>query len=77
MIEQLSLGFSNIFLIRGDKTIIVDTGRTENENRILRALKERNISPTDFSLILLTHGHFMFLNKKTAMIAVFLTLIIP
>lgn len=58
MIEQLSLGFSNAFLLRGDKTIIVDTGRPGNETRILQALEQRNISPADVSLILLTHGHF-------------------
>ncbi|PEJ40811.1 hypothetical protein COE80_03550 [Bacillus pseudomycoides] len=58
LIEQISLGFSNIFLIRGDKTIIVDTGRPRNGKRILQTLKKRNISPADVSLILLTHGHF-------------------
>lgn len=47
-----------MFLLRGDKTIIVDTGRPGNETRILQALEQRNISPADVSLILLTHGHF-------------------
>ncbi|WP_459501682.1 MBL fold metallo-hydrolase [Bacillus sp. C1] len=58
MIEQILLGFSNIFLIRGDKTIIVDTGRPGDEKLILQALKKRNISSADVSLPLLTHGHF-------------------
>lgn len=49
LLEQISLVFSNIFLIRGDKNIIVDTtGRPRNEKRILQTLKKRNISQQMF-----------------------------
>ena len=48
---------ANAFLVRGERTIIVDTGNPGNAPRILRRLAALGIAPRSISLILLTHGH--------------------
>jgi hydroxyacylglutathione hydrolase len=55
---QIRMGFSNAYLIRGRKTILVDTGSPREGIKILRALAKLGIEPKDFSLILHTHAHF-------------------
>lgn len=54
---QIKLSFSNAYLIKGRKTILVDTGSPREGVRILRALAQLGIEPKDFSLILHTHAH--------------------
>lgn len=53
----ISLGFSQAYLLKGRKSILVDTGNPGNAEIILRKLKGRGVSPGDISLILITHGH--------------------
>jgi hydroxyacylglutathione hydrolase len=55
---QIRMGFSNAYLIKGRKTILVDTGSPREGIKILRALAKLGIEPKDFSLILHTHAHF-------------------
>jgi glyoxylase-like metal-dependent hydrolase (beta-lactamase superfamily II) len=52
------MGLSNAYLIKGRKTILVDTGSPREGIKILRALAKLGIEPKDFSLILHTHAHF-------------------
>lgn len=56
-IIPVSLGFVKSFLVKGDKTIIVDAGIKGSSRRILRAMQANGIAPGDVSLILVTHGH--------------------
>jgi glyoxylase-like metal-dependent hydrolase (beta-lactamase superfamily II) len=53
----LSLGFVNCYLIRGEGTILVDTGTSNHAGTIVRKLDALSIEPTEIALILLTHGH--------------------
>lgn len=57
-IIKLKLSLSNAYLVRGRKTILVDTGSPREGLKILRALARLGIEPKDFSLILHTHAHF-------------------
>jgi len=53
----IPLGMVNAFLIRGERTILVDTGTPGSADRIMGALGEHHIPPAEVSLILLTHAH--------------------
>ncbi len=55
---QLKLSFSNAYLVKGRKTILVDTGSPREGVKILRGLAKLGIKPKDFALILHTHAHF-------------------
>lgn len=57
MIEPIQLFVANVFLVRGEKNILVDTGKAGNERAILAALAKKGVQPQDVDLILLTHGH--------------------
>jgi len=57
MIETIKLFVANVFLVRGEKNVLVDTGRAGNEGAILAALAKKGVQPGDLDLILLTHGH--------------------
>jgi glyoxylase-like metal-dependent hydrolase (beta-lactamase superfamily II) len=50
-------GFSNSFIVKGDRAIIVDTGILQQHKKILAALEANGISRDQVSLIVLTHGH--------------------
>lgn len=56
-IIPIRLTFSNVFAIRAEKTIIVDSGNPGNGQRILNRLAQHGVQARDISLILLTHGH--------------------
>lgn len=45
------------FILKGRKTVIVDTGFPGQADRILETLRRNGIAKGDVSLILLTHGH--------------------
>ena len=53
----ISLGFVSLFLVRGKKDMLVDTGITGAGGKILADLRARGINPRKLSLILITHGH--------------------
>jgi hydroxyacylglutathione hydrolase len=57
LVHTISLKFVNAFLIKGDRSILVDTGWPGDAERILKVLSSQNVDPTEISLILLTHGH--------------------
>lgn len=56
-VVPMKLGIVNSFIVKGKKTIIVDTGYPGNANKIISHLHENSIKPEDVSLIVLTHGH--------------------
>ena len=57
IIIPISLGMVNTFLIKGIRSILVDTGIPGSEKKILEKLSLHGVKPTDISLILLTHCH--------------------
>lgn len=56
-VVPMKLGIVNSFIVKGKKTVIVDTGYSGNANKIISHLQEKSIKPEDVSLIVLTHGH--------------------
>lgn len=56
-IIPIRLGIVKSFIIKGEKTVIVDTGYAGNGNKILHNLHENSIKLEDISLIIITHGH--------------------
>lgn len=53
----IPLGFVQAFLLRGERSILVDTGTPRSEDRIERALRAAGVSLHELALILITHGH--------------------
>ena len=58
-IIQFSLsGMLNSFCIKGEKSILVDTGTPGDGEKLIEHLSVYGIKPHDISLILITHCHF-------------------
>jgi glyoxylase-like metal-dependent hydrolase (beta-lactamase superfamily II) len=58
-------GFLNAYLIRAERTIVVDAGYPRLAGGLVRALERLGTTPQDVSLILLTHGHLDHLGGVT------------
>ena len=58
MIRQIRLGISNVFLLKGDRPILVDSGRPRDAQVIAEALRREQVALADLALILHTHGHW-------------------
>lgn len=56
-IIPVKLGFVKAFLVKGEKTIIVDAGMKDSLRKIQAAMQANGIKPSDVSLLLLTHSH--------------------
>jgi glyoxylase-like metal-dependent hydrolase (beta-lactamase superfamily II) len=57
LVIQISLGWANVFVIRGKRPVLVDTGYPGSAPAIIDKLTENGIDPGWLSLILITHGH--------------------
>jgi hydroxyacylglutathione hydrolase len=53
----IRLPLVNAFLVRGERTILVDAGAPGDGPAILRAAERHGVRPRDIGLIFLTHGH--------------------
>ncbi len=53
-----SLGFCSTLLVRGDHTIIVDTGHVGRRRSLLAALEERGVDRADVDVAVMTHAHW-------------------
>lgn len=53
----VNLKFVYAFLLKGEKTVIIDCGIPGSDKAILTTMSEHGIKSSDLSLILLTHGH--------------------
>jgi hydroxyacylglutathione hydrolase len=49
--------YVNAYIVRGERSIIVDTGVPGYGARILKTMGRHGIRPQDVSLIIITHGH--------------------
>ena len=57
-IIPIPLKFSNSFLIKGRKAILVDSGSPRDVPALLGAMGAAGVPPEDLSLMLHTHAHF-------------------
>ena len=57
-IIRIKLPFSNAYLVKDRKAILVDAGAPNQADKILAVIQKAGVSPADISLILHTHGHF-------------------
>jgi hydroxyacylglutathione hydrolase len=56
-IIPVHLGFVKAFLVKGEKTIVVDAGMKGSLKRIRRAMQANGIKPADVSLLVVSHAH--------------------
>lgn len=56
-ISQYTIGMSNVFFLRGEKIVLIDTGSEGGEKAFLETCQKYGIRPADVSLIIITHGH--------------------
>ena len=57
-IIRIQLSFSNAYLIKDKKSILVDAGAPNQARQILSAIRRAGVDERDISLLLHTHGHF-------------------
>ena len=55
---KVSLGWVNVFFIKGKRTVIIDAGPPGAGKKVLNALSKHHIKREEVSLIILTHAHF-------------------
>lgn len=53
----IPLGFVNAFIVKGSRSVLIDTGMPGYEKQILKVMEDNGIKPSDISLIVITHGH--------------------
>jgi glyoxylase-like metal-dependent hydrolase (beta-lactamase superfamily II) len=58
MLHVLRLTLPNVYLLTGERAILIDAGAPKDVPRILAFLQTHGIEPSELSLILLTHGHW-------------------
>ncbi len=54
----ISLGITNIYLIRGESIVLVDGGDKGKFTSFCKALEKNSIDPKEINLIVLTHTHW-------------------
>ena len=58
-IVRVPLGRANAYFVIGEAhALLIDTGEKRNEQKIIRALGDLGLSPSDIRLIILTHTHY-------------------
>lgn len=55
---RIPLGICNSFLLRGERTILIDGGALGGFTAFQRQLQTLKVDPKEIELILLTHGHW-------------------
>ncbi|MGB8984819.1 MAG: MBL fold metallo-hydrolase [Anaerolineales bacterium] len=56
--QRLPVGICNCYLLRGERTVLVDAGAQGSMKAFMRGLQKLNMDPKEISLILITHGHW-------------------
>jgi hydroxyacylglutathione hydrolase len=56
-VVPLPLSISNAYLLLGERPVLVDAGRPREEEKLVDALHQHGVAPSDLSLVVLTHGH--------------------
>lgn len=68
-LHVIPLGMVNVYLLEGQKNILVDTGVKKSEEKIFEGIKALGISPDAIDAILLTHGHADHIGSVSAIVA--------
>src|SRR3954465_16042409 len=56
-IVQIKLKFTNGYLIKSKRPLLIDPGAPWDFGRLSYALKENGVKPEELALVILTHGH--------------------
>ena len=56
--HRIRVGICNCYLLRGERTVLVDAGAWGGTPPFLRGMKALNVEPKEIELIVLTHGHW-------------------
>ena len=56
--HHIPVGICNCYLLRGERTVLIDAGAQGGIKAFRRGLQKLNIDPKEISLILITHGHW-------------------
>jgi hydroxyacylglutathione hydrolase len=65
-IQPIPLGIDRCYLLRGERTIMVDRGMPKRAGDFRRALEKLSIPPADIELLVLTHGHWDHIGSAKA-----------
>jgi hydroxyacylglutathione hydrolase len=58
IVVPIGLSGVNAFLIKGKRSVLVDTGLSKDSSVIMERISSLGVDPNDISLILLTHCHY-------------------
>jgi len=56
--DRIPVGICNCYLLRGERTILIDAGAWSGMPAFVSGMKALNVDPKQIDLILLTHGHW-------------------
>jgi hydroxyacylglutathione hydrolase len=56
--HRIPIGICNCYLLRGERTILIDAGALGGFPSFLKTMKRLGVNPKEIELILLTHGHW-------------------
>ena len=56
-IHTMPLGMVNMYLIKGEKSILIDAGVPGRKKSFLRGLEKAGVKPGEIKLVIITHGH--------------------
>jgi glyoxylase-like metal-dependent hydrolase (beta-lactamase superfamily II) len=56
--HRIPIGIDNSYLLRGERTVLIDGGAPSNLNSFTNRLKQLEVDPKQIELIILTHGHW-------------------
>lgn len=57
-IYPIKLGFDHCYIIRGEKTVMIDGGAPNQVKQFQKGLARLSIKPEEIELIIITHGHW-------------------
>ncbi|ATW27036.1 hypothetical protein DCMF_21765 [Candidatus Formimonas warabiya] len=57
LVTPISLGQVSVFVLKGTKLILIDTGFSGTEDLLCQKMIQKGLDPKDLALIVLTHGH--------------------
>ncbi len=64
--DRIPIGICNCYLLRGERTILIDAGAWGGMPAFVSRVKELNVDPHSIDLILLTHGHWDHITNLNA-----------
>ena len=56
-VYRIDTGFGNVYLVKGEKLILIDTGVPDKREMIMENIKKLGFDPAQIALVVVTHGH--------------------